>query len=84
VSSIREKRAAFVEAVFERFPLLPIDQATARVHARIWADLSSQGRLIGPHDLWLAAACLARGYRIVTANKREFGRVPGLAVDTLL
>jgi tRNA(fMet)-specific endonuclease VapC len=81
-SSLRARRSAFVEAVFERFPLLLVDLATARIHAQIWADLSAQGTIIGPHDLWLAAACLAHGLGIATANLREFGRVPGLSVES--
>ena len=81
-AAVRARRAAFVEAVLERFPLLPVDLATARAHARLWADLASAGTLIGPHDLWLAAACLAHGLSVATANTREFARVPGLAVET--
>jgi tRNA(fMet)-specific endonuclease VapC len=77
----RARRAAFVEAVLERFPLLGIDLPTARVHAQVWADLASTGRLIGAHDLWLAATCLARDLTMVTANVREFERVPGLRVQ---
>ena len=78
----RARRSAFVEGVLERFPLLEIDLATARAHAQVWADLSEAGTLIGPHDLWLAAACLAHGLTMVTANVREFERVPGLQVET--
>lgn len=77
----RGRGSAFVEAVLERFPLLPVDLATARAHARLWADLAAAGSLIGAHDLWLAAACLAHGLSIGTANAREFRRVPGLMVD---
>lgn len=78
---IRARRSAFVEAVLARFPLLPVDMATARVHSRIGADLASTGTLIGPHDLWLAAACIAHGLTLVTANVREFVRVPGLVLE---
>jgi tRNA(fMet)-specific endonuclease VapC len=42
----------------------------------------TEGRLIGPHDLWLAAMCLAHGLTMVTANVREFTRVPGLVVES--
>lgn len=77
----RARRSAFVEGVLERFPLLEIDLATARAHAQVWADLSEAGALIGQNDLWLAAACIAHGLTMVTANVREFGRVPGLAVE---
>jgi predicted nucleic acid-binding protein len=78
---IRARRAAFVEAILDRFPLLAVDLATARAHARLQADLAAQGSLIGPHDLWLAAACLAYGLSIATVNRREFARVPGLVVQ---
>jgi predicted nucleic acid-binding protein len=74
-------RSAFVEAVLEQFPLLAIDVAAARAHARIWADLASAGLRIGPHDLWLAASCIAHGHTMVTANVREFERVPGLTIE---
>ena len=70
----------FVEAVLERFPLLPVDLAISR--AQLWAGLMAEGRLIGPHDLWLASTCLAHGLTMVTANVREFARVPGLVVES--
>ena len=79
--NIRAKRSAFVEGVLERFPLLSVDLACARAHAQVWADLRKAGAMIGPHDLWLAATCLAHGLTMVTANLREFERVPGLAVE---
>jgi tRNA(fMet)-specific endonuclease VapC len=77
----RSRRAAWVEAVIARFPLLPVDLAGARAHARLWADLAAEGRLIGPNDLWLAATALSRGLTLVTANRRELERVPGLVVE---
>ncbi len=80
-SNVRERRSAFVEAVLERFPLLPVDLATARAHARLWSGLMAEVQLIGPHDLWLAATCLAHGLTMVTGNVREFARVPGLEVE---
>jgi tRNA(fMet)-specific endonuclease VapC len=77
----RAKRSAFVEAVIDRFPLLPVDLPTARAHAALWAELSAAGRLIGAHDLWLGAAALAHDLALATTNVREFERVPGLAVE---
>jgi tRNA(fMet)-specific endonuclease VapC len=77
----RARRSAFVEGIIERFPVLDVDLATARAHAQLWADLSSTGSPIGPHDLWLAATCIAHGLTMITANAREFERVPGLDVE---
>ena len=81
-AATRARRAAWVEAVLDRFPLLPVDMQTARAHAQIWADLSPRGQLIGPNDLWLAASCIANGLVMVTANERGFRRVPGLALES--
>jgi tRNA(fMet)-specific endonuclease VapC len=77
----RAKRSAFVEAVIDRFPLLAMDLPTARAHAELWADLAAAGRLIGAHDLWLAATAVAHDLTLATLNVREFRRVPGLAVE---
>lgn len=83
-ADIRARRSAFVEAVLSRFPLLAIDLPTARAHAQLWADLASRGAMIGPHDLWIAAACVAHGLSLATRNAREFDRVPGLVTEVWL
>lgn len=83
-AGIRARRSAFVEAVLSRFPLLGIDLPTARAHAQLWADLASRGAMIGPHDLWIAAACVAHGLSLATGNAREFDRVPGLVTEVWL
>lgn len=79
---VRARRSAWVEAIVDRFPLMPVDLASARVHAQLWAELARQGRGTGPNDLWLAAQAVAHGLAMVTYNVREFERVPGLVVLT--
>lgn len=79
--AIRSKRLAFVETVLASIPILDIDLATARCHAQVWAGLDKGGRMIGPHDAWIAATCLAHGLTLVTGNEQEFRRVPGLRVE---
>ena len=83
-AEVRMKRSAFVEALLERLPLLSIDLAVARVQAQVWAELARAGNMIGPNDLWIAATSLAHGLTMVTANVREFDRVPGLTVEVWL
>jgi len=78
---VRSRREAFVEAILREFRILPIDLPTARIHARLWAELASAGRMIGPHDAWLAAAGIAHGHTLLTSNVREFSRVPGLRTE---
>jgi predicted nucleic acid-binding protein len=36
--------------------------------------------MIGMNDLWIAATAIAHGCAIVTANAKEFVRVPGVEV----
>jgi tRNA(fMet)-specific endonuclease VapC len=79
-SDRRQRRLAFVEAVFDRIPVVPFDLRAARVHAHVLAVLTASGRVIGPNDLLIAASALAEGCAVLTENIREFERVPGLIV----
>ncbi len=72
------RRHAFVEDVLTKFPIIPADLPVARIHARLWAELSSKGANIGSHDLWIAATCLAYGHKLITDNKSEFNRIKEL------
>ena len=76
----RTLRAAFVEYLLAAIDPLPITTAVARAHAEVWAELESDGNLIGAHDLWIAATALSHGMDIATTNARDFERVPGLTV----
>ncbi|MGH2543510.1 MAG: PIN domain-containing protein, partial [Ardenticatenaceae bacterium] len=58
----RVRRAAFVEAILTRVPVLPFDLQVARVHAQIGAELAAVGQPIGAHELIIAATALAYGY----------------------
>lgn len=60
--------------------VLPFDTAAAYRHAEIRQAVRAQP--IGPRDLEIASVCLARGLTVVTANLREFSRVPGLTVES--
>ena len=76
----RLRREAFVETVLTALPVLPFDLPVARVYAQLWIQLAGAGRPIGAHDLLIAATAVAHGYTVLTANLREFQRVPGLEV----
>ena len=80
-ADVRTRRAAFVEALLEVWPVLPLGLATARTHSRLWASLMAAGTLIPAHDLWLAASCITHGLTLVTGNARHFARVPGLDIE---
>ena len=59
------------------FPFVPEDAAHA---GDIRAELESAGTPIGHYDYLIAAQARRRGAALVTLNRREFERVPGLIV----
>ncbi len=70
-------------AILERlsFRVLSFDAEDGREAGRLRDYLRSQGRPIGPYDLLIAGQTLRRGLIVVTANLREFTRVPRLVCE---
>jgi tRNA(fMet)-specific endonuclease VapC len=67
----------FLAAISEVPPFDAVDAAHA---GDIRARLEAQGAPIGPFDCLIAAQARRRGAALVTLNRREFERVPGLIV----
>lgn len=74
-----------VEANLQRLKLffaplqsLPFDDRCAEEYAQIRADLTRQGKLIGPNDMLIAAIARAHDAILVTNNTHEFERVANL------
>lgn len=61
--------------------VLSFDADDAREAGDIRAVLAKAGRPIGPYDILIAAQARRRGATLVTANEREFARVPGLKTE---
>ena len=76
----RSQRESFVEGLLSRLPAISFDLITARVHARLSAELALKKILVGPHDLMIAATAMAKGYAVATRDERSFLKIPGLAV----
>ncbi len=74
------RRSTFVEGVIDRIPVRDFNAEIARVHAILFADLSRTGRLIPAHDLIIAATAVCYDSALLTADMRDFQRVPGLRV----
>lgn len=72
------RRESFVTRALHKLPTLPFDEDVARVHARVWAELSARGKVPGAHDLIIAATAVAHGWEVATFNVQHFSRVPGL------
>ena len=58
--------------------ILPFDEEDGRIAGEIRATLKRQGKPIGPYDLLIAGQALRHDLLLITANVREFSRVPGL------
>ena len=58
------------------------DRSATAAYGKLRAMLEKKGQSIGVMDLLIAAHALALNVRLVTHNVREFGRVPGLRVET--
>jgi tRNA(fMet)-specific endonuclease VapC len=81
----KSTRPEHSEAILESFFELPLTIAAfesedSRHAGDIRAGLAKLGTPIGPYDLLIAAQARRRGATLVTANRREFERVPGLMV----
>ena len=76
----RLKRQRYLATFLESLPILPYTEQTAYEHARIWAALEMSGKIVGAHDLIVAATALERGDHVATFNTRHFARIPGLTL----
>jgi tRNA(fMet)-specific endonuclease VapC len=64
--------------------ILPLEPPADQRYAEVRHHLATQGTPIGPNDLLIAAHALAADLTLVTANTREFERVPSLRVENWL
>ena len=60
---------------------LPFDDRCAEEYGQIRADLTAQGKLIGPNDMLIAATARAYDAILVTHNTNEFGRITALRLE---
>jgi tRNA(fMet)-specific endonuclease VapC len=81
-SARREGNAKKIaELVASPIDVLNFDEDDAREAGDIRADLRRKGTPIGPYDILIAAQARRRDALLVTANVREFTRVPGLRTE---
>ncbi|MDY6781754.1 MAG: PIN domain-containing protein [Cyanobacteriota bacterium] len=82
---LNPQRAAKIEPVIDSLlasvSLLPFGTAEAEQAARIRSLLKTTGQPIGAYDVLIAATALQHNLIMVTANVREFARIPDLQVE---
>lgn len=78
-SNAPDRKQQLWARVLEPYQLLAFDRAAAETHGRIRFVLRHEP--VGERDLLIASIALAQDLTVVTANKREFDRVPDLRVE---
>ena len=73
-----------VDRILEVIAVLPLESPIEFHYAEIRTYLEREGIPIGANDLLIAAHGLALNLTVVTANVREFSRVPSLVVENWL
>jgi tRNA(fMet)-specific endonuclease VapC len=83
--ALNPQRAQKIEPAIDSFlasmTILPFNTAEAEQTAQIRAILKTQGQQIGSYDVLIAVTALHHNLYMVTANQREFDRVPGLRTE---
>ena len=73
-----------VQRVLSALPVLPLESGVELPYGNVRTRLEQRGKPIGFNDLLIAAHALALDLVLVTANLKEFSRVPDLQVENWL
>jgi tRNA(fMet)-specific endonuclease VapC len=79
-----EALAHRIELLLSAFEILALEPPADTCYGRLRQHLNALGLPIGPNDLLIAAHALATNLTLVTANVREFERVPRLRIENWL
>jgi tRNA(fMet)-specific endonuclease VapC len=76
----RSRREQYLRTILAPLPIIPYTEQTAYEHAKLWAELETSGKMIGAHDIIVAATARGRGSQIATFNQRHFKFVTGINI----
>jgi len=76
-----ERNLSKLKQFFAPFSSLTFDDRCAEEYAQIRADLSRQGKIIGPNDLMIASIARVHDTILITNNIGEFSRVANLRLE---
>src|SRR5436309_345014 len=77
------RRQNFIRSIESDVPVYDFDVTIARVHAKLRAGQRRRGKMIGAHDLIIAATAMSLGWDVLTYNSAEFRLVEGLGIREL-
>jgi predicted nucleic acid-binding protein len=77
---LRARRESFLNELLTDLTVYPYTKETALLAGKLDGEQQSRGVVIPFGDLLIGATALSLGYKILTGNVRDFGRIPGLTV----
>ena len=80
---VRLRRESFISELLADLTVYPFSKETALLAGKLDGEQQSRGTVIPFGDLLIGATALSLGYSVLTANLRDFQRIPGLKVVTL-
>jgi len=80
-NKFQERNLRRMEEFLTPFQILSYDESASKFYGKIRSQLESQGSIIGPLDLLIAAHALSQNLVLVTNNEKEFNRIPSLKVE---
>ena len=73
-----------VEEILREIAILAFDVPSDENYGSIRSELETRGQSIGSNDLLIAAHACSMDLTLVTANLREFARVPNMKIENWL
>lgn len=77
----RAREEHLLKMMLAPFDVFLLDHAVVATYGRVRAALAQSGQAIGVLDTFIAAQAVSLGAILVTSNRKEFQRVPGLRVE---
>jgi len=78
---LRTREQNLLSVILAPFEVFPVDHRVVDIYGRVRLALENSGAGIGALDTFIAAQALSTGATLVTSNRKEFVRVPGLQVE---
>ena len=69
------KRLRQIETLVQELTILPLNAIEAAIGGRIYTQLKSRGKLVGTHDILIAAICIANDLPLYTKNNAHFSEI---------
>ena len=69
------KRLRQIETLVQGIPVLPLNALEAAIGGKIYTQLKSKGKLVGTHDILIAAICAVNDLPLYTKNIAHFSEI---------